>query len=568
MAERGRFYADDHGAEVDVERYDITLDVQPERQFLTGVAKVTLKVVSPLQGTVTLKLADSLVVSSVTAEPWGRLLMLRVKGQNALVVHLPPAVVAGSEVELTVNYSGRLDAQEADRETVGFQASRGEVQMAGEVAQALRAEPNWLYSNRSFWYPQSTTYDYATARLVVTVPADYACVASGDLADGSPSLVGPATGTTASRRQFAFVATQPLRYLALLVSRFQRVETATFSVAEAAQPRPGEPLMLGAVFESVSLAVDANPRQTYRGTEVRDRTVAAASYYASVIGDYPYPSLTIALVENDLPGGHSPAYMAALTQQLPTSPLQWRSDPSAFPRYSDFFVAHEVAHQWWGQAVGWRNYHEQWLSEGFSQYFAALYARQAHGEEVFAEVLKQMRRWSIDAAAQGPVYLGYRIGHIRNDSRMFRAIVYNKGALVLHMLRRLVGDDVFFGGVRRFYRDWRFKRAGTEDFRQAMEEASGRSLERFFEQWVYGSHVPKLRFSWRTDGDAAVLRFEQVGEVFDVPATATVRFADRTTRDVPVALSQAVTEVRVEIHGSIRSIDLRLDDGLGAEIIK
>ena len=67
---------------------------------------------------------------------------------------------------------------------------------------------------------------------------------------------------------------------------------------------------------------------------------------------------------------------------------------------------------------------------------------------------------------QGPVYLGYRLGHIRGDSRVFRALVYNKGAAVLHMLRRLVGDDAFFRGLRRFYRDSRFRKAGTEDFRR------------------------------------------------------------------------------------------------------
>jgi hypothetical protein len=73
------------------------------------------------------------------------------------------------------------------------------------------------------------------------------------------------------------------------------------------------------------------------------------------------------LVENDLPGGHSPAYLAILNQQLPGSLLVWHNDPASFPGYPDFFLAHEIAHQWWGQAVGWKNYHEQWLSEGLAQ---------------------------------------------------------------------------------------------------------------------------------------------------------------------------------------------------------
>ncbi len=85
-------------------------------------------------------------------------------------------------------------------------------------------------------------------------------------------------------------------------------------------------------------------------------------------------------------------------------------DPVAFSSYPSFFLAHELAHQWWGQAVGWKNYHEQWLSEGVAQYFAALYAEREGGPEVFGEVIEQMRRWSLRHSAQGPVYLGNRLG--------------------------------------------------------------------------------------------------------------------------------------------------------------
>src|SRR5204863_438710 len=183
-----------------------------------------------------------------------------------------------------------------------------------------------------------------------------------------------------------------------------------------------------------------------------------------------------------------------------SSTLNWRNDPAAFSGFPDFFIAHELAHQWWGQAVGWRNYHEQWISEGFAQYFAGLYAQHQRGDDTFAAFMRQCRRWGIDQSEQGPIYLGYRLGHIRGESKVFRALVYNKSAAVLHMLRRLVGDEAFFRGVRRFYDASRFRKAGTEDFRKAMETETGRDLERFFERWIYGSSLPHLKVGYRVDG--------------------------------------------------------------------
>ena len=171
-------------------------------------------------------------------------------------------------------------------------------------------------------------------------------------------------------------------------------------------------------------------------------------------------------------------------------------------------------------------------------------------------------------SAQGPVYLGYRLGHIRGDSRVFRALVYNKGAVVLHMLRRLVGDDAFFRGLRRFYWTSRFHKAGTEDFREAMEQESGQPLERFFERWIYSATLPHLKVGYRLDGSDVVLHVEQVGEIFDVPVTITLQYADRKAADVVVRAAEQVTEQRVPLAGVLRGIEVSKDDGTLAEIVK
>jgi aminopeptidase N len=274
------------------------------------------------------------------------------------------------------------------------------------------------------------------------------------------------------------------------------------------------------------------------------------------------------VIERELPGGHSPPYFVQYQEPPPLGRLVWRRDPVFFSSYADFFLAHELAHQWWGQAVGWKNFHEQWLSEGFAQYFAVLYAEQQR-PQAFNSILRQLRRWSMDESDQGPVYLGYRLGHIKGDSRTFRALVYNKGAAVLHMLRRLVGDEAFFRSVRRFYSTWRFRKASTEDLRAVFEVETRQPLDRFFGGWIYGQEIPHIRFEWRTEGNSAVLRFEQLrDEVFVVPVTVSLQFADRTSRDHIVIVDDRSVEVRLPVSGILRNIDINRDAAALAEFLK
>ncbi len=575
LAGRGRFYNEDELAEYDILDYNLDVTVSPDRLWLDGRARLLLKVRSFQINTITLRLADSLVVRSIASDELGGLFAIRLKDQNSVLVKLPTAVSHDTVLTLTLVYSGRREPQNEDRETLALQQQRSSSQI--EDAR-LVAEPSFLYSNRSYWYPQALVTDYATATLRVTVPATFDCVASGDLEPGSPTLVAandstPARGnSTPAKKVFMFSATQPLRYLAFVVSRFVRSDTATVALTYPSSPgdRAGDETAArsGAYYSSLDVTVEANPRQAGSSDDLMERAADIAQFYASLVGDCPYPSFTIALLENDLPGGHSPGYFAALNQTLPTSPMVWRNDPAAFSDYPEFFLAHELAHQWWGQAIGWRNYHEQWLSEAFAQYFAALYADRHRDADVFAGMMRQMRKWGMDESDQGPVYLGYRLGHIRGEGKVFRALVYNKGAVVLHMLRRLVGDDAFFRGVRRFYHSSRFRKAGTEDFRLAMEAESGWQLERFFERWIYGSTLPRVKFSYRVEGSDVVLHVEQVGELFDLPLTVTLQYVDKKRVDVVVPVTAQVVDMRVALAGALRAASVSRDDGTMAEIVK
>ena len=577
LAARGRFYSEDDLVEYDVLEYDIEAAFSPERLWVEGHARVKVKIRAYALTAITLRLADPLVVRSVVSPDLGRLLPLRVVGQNGIIVNFPTALARGTELWLNVMYGGRLEPQQVDRETI-----TGPQQESVQDQVYIPIEPQFLYSNRSYWYPQSTVTDYATAHLRISVPLEFDVVATGIAA--GPATAGPpaADAGQRARKLFVFRATTPVRYLACVISRFTEVTSTRISLPATAgmtalggdpSSADGEQSALASYAlqstaqdaSTIALTVHANPRQTGRARTLANGAAAILTYYGTVIGDAPYPAFTLAVTENDLPGGHSPGYFAVLNQTLPLSPLVWRNDPVAFEGYGPYFLAHEIAHQWWGQAVGWKNYHEQWLSEGFAQYFAALYAAHDRGDDLFRNMLRQMRRWAIEQSPQGPVYLGYRLGHIKGDGRVFRAILYNKGAMVLHMLRRLLGDEQFFAGIRQFFQEWKFRKAGTDDFRSAMEKASGRNLEEFFEAWIYGYAVPTLKFTSTVTGGQAHIRLEHRGEVVPVPVTVSVAYTDGRTHEVVVPVTERVVERTLPLSGGVRSIDVNRDHASVAE---
>ena len=572
LSSRGRFFNEDDLVEYDVLDYAIDAAFTPGREWLDGRVRMKIRIKAYALAALTLRLAEDFSVSSLTSDELGRLMFLRVKNQHNLVVNLPSTVSRDLELTLNIAYAGPIRTQSIDDESVaaGGQGGRTSPQRADDMPY-VPPEPNWLFSNRSHWYPQNQVTDYATATVRFNLPSDYRVVASGVEQGAVVTSVGSAS--TPGRTTYSYEARQPLRYIGVIISKFTRVDAATVAL-DIAPPAPaaaagktvhGVPAT--GARNTIALAVDANKRQQVRGRDILPTAAEILRLYGSLVGDAPYDAMTVAMIEHDRPGGHSPAYFAVLNNPPPISAFVFRQDPASFSNFPEFYIAHELAHQWWGQAVGWKNYHEQWLSEGFAQYFAALYARERRGEQAFRDVIRQFRRWAMDQSDQGAVYLGYRLGHIKGDSRVFRALVYNKGAAVLHMLRRLVGDDAFFRGLRRYYAENRYTKAGTEDFQRAMELESGAKLDRFFERWIYESRLPRVRYSSAVEGQEVIVRFEQSGDVYDVPVTVTLRYADKDVEHV-VLVTDANVEKRFRLEGSLRSVELNADHFALGEFVR
>jgi hypothetical protein len=556
LAARGRFYSDDALRDYDVLDYSVEASIDPERRTLRGRARLLIRVRSTAVSSLRLRLAETLAVSGVTSVEYGRLLHLRIRGQNTVVVNLPRALLQDSDLTLVISYTGVVPNQELDSDTVALTPDAQEQNPASEIR-----EPALLLSNRSYWYPQNPVPDYATASLRISVPSGYTCVASGHPVQASEVVSLRDILSASEGPAFVFRADQPLRYLALVITRLTRIGEGRVAIPNQTDPGSG--------VDSISVTVTAQMTLRSQSRQVPQEAESILQFYSSLIGDAPYTSAAITLLESDLPGGHSPGYFAVINTPTTFGNGNWRGDPASFDNFPQFFLAHELAHQWWGQAIGWKNYHEQWISEGFAQYFAALYAQKARGDRVFGDMLRQFRRWSLSESDQGPVHLGSRLGLVKRDPRVFRALVYNKGAAVLHMLRRLLGDEVFFRGLRRFYMDRRYQKAGTEDFERAMEAESGRVLDRFFERWIYGSGIPRVRYGTQIGDKQVIVRFEQAGDqVFDIPVTVTLTYTDGRTATLVVPVTDLQVERSIPTDGPVRRVQVNQDSAALAEFVE
>src|SRR5262249_35489082 len=124
-------------------------------------------------------------------------------------------------------------------------------------------------------------------------------------------------------------------------------------------------------------------------------------------------------------------------------------------------------------------------------------------------------------------------------------------------------------GLRDFYKTWRFKKAGTDDLRAAMEKAAGgRSFERFFDRWIFSSGIPVVRFTSVVEARALRLRFEQRDEVYDIPIVVTITYADGTSEDVLVPVTERMVERVVELKRAVRGVEANKDGGALVEIGK
>jgi len=158
-------------------------------------------------------------------------------------------------------------------------------------------------------------------------------------------------------------------------------------------------------------------------------------------------------------------------------------------------MAHEIAHQWFGNSATENDWNHVWLSEGFATYFAILYQESVDGNEKRKTELLQDKKEVIEYYQQNPSPVVD--ASIKDPKKVLSRNTYQKGSWVLNMLRHQLGDAVFWEGIKRYYATYKDGNAMSSDFQKIMEEVSGKELNEFFEQWLYVKGYPELKWGWK-----------------------------------------------------------------------
>ena len=242
-----------------------------------------------------------------------------------------------------------------------------------------------------------------------------------------------------------------------------------------------------------------------------DQSYQAFKLYQSYFGPLPFKTISVTEQPVGFFGQSWPTLIflpyLALLDATTLHSLRLR-DTAEGREFFDIVGVHEMSHQWWGHMVGWKTYHDQWLSEGFADFSAALYLKQLDPKR-FREFWDLQRKWilSKDPAGvrptdAGPIWLnGQTAGYL--EGRNPQILIYRKGSYVLEMLRMLMEnsrdqnpDAAFIAMMRDFVATYAGKNASTQDFKRVVEKHFGQPMDWFFNEWVYGTAVPRYDFDY------------------------------------------------------------------------
>ena len=289
------------------------------------------------------------------------------------------------------------------------------------------------------------------------------------------------------------------------------------------------------------------------------------AFFSTTIAPYPYEKLALIVGATRFGGMENSSAIVFSNTIFDLRGNEKMSKRFDVPERIESVVAHEIAHQWFGDSVTESTWADLWLSEGFATYFAGLFIEKHDGDEAFREYMRGAaeRYFNYERQRNMPIHDTETLDLMKllNENN------YEKGAWVLHMLRMRLGDDAFFRGLRSYYNAHRDGNATTEDLRRALEKSSGKNLREFFSRWIYRSGHPSYELSWGSMERRAVtsvlirLKQLQAGETFldPVPVEFTINGQKQRRTIYPTG---KVTTLSVRLSGNPTAVQIDPDNTL------
>jgi len=457
-------------AGIDAWHYVFRLELSDTRPEISGEATVDLRLTRDGIGKVALDLASAaggkgMTVTSVTSSGQA---VPYTHENNLLTLQLSAPSRLGQHVLFVIAYHGV--------------PANGLRLMQNKYGEWSAFSENWPNRARE-WLPMiDHPSDKATSEFVVTAPARFQVVANG--------LLQEETDLGDGRRRTHWKQSVPI------ASWLNAIGVEQFAVYHAGVVR-------GVELQTWVAHQDAEAGRLYFELPAR----RAIDFYSEEVGAYAYEKLANVAAAG-LNGGteHASAifYGENAVKAEPATNL----------------VAHEVAHQWFGDSVTESDWDDVWLSEGFATYFTLLYTEHYAGRDAFVTDLKASRARAIATEKSLP---GISVIHdnLSDMRRVLNQLVYQKGGWVLHMLRGVISTTNFWTGIREYYRLYRDSNASTNDLRRVMEQASGRDLGWFFDEWLRRPTSPSFDGGWRYNAAAKQIEIDirqtQTGEPYRMP---------------------------------------------------
>jgi hypothetical protein len=432
----------------------------------------------------------------------------------------------------------------------------------------------YFVGSRSNWYPRAGS-QFAAYDLTFRYPRDLDLVTPGEVvSDKTEGEFRITRRRTAAAIRFAGFNLGA--YSRTRVSRggYTIEVCANRHVEQALEPKPAtlppiapEQPAYGRrrpqVIELPPASAPPPPRPPSALQDLANEIASELEFMAQRFGPPPLKFLTVSPVPGTFGQGFPGLiYLSTISYVAPSlSTLK----PGERVFFTDLLHAHETAHQWWGNVVTADGYHDGWLMEALANYTSLLYLEKRKSphmldtalNEYRDNLLKKLDNGDIEDSA-GAIVMGPRLeSSIAPDA--WKRIIYGKGSWIMHMLRRRMGDEKFLAMLAELRRRYQWKSVTTEQFRELAAsflppKSADPQLEAFFDQWVYGTGIPRLKLQWSLKGKSPALRVtgtvtqSDVPDDFSVPVPIEIQFAKGKqvhwvqSADEPVSFSVAVKQ--------------------------